>query len=57
MGKVVRRAEPTYLKWIDQFPCCAEIFQNAGWLDFFKKIDAYNTEVSYNLPNAITRTW
>ena len=41
------RAEPTELNWIDQFPCCAKIFENARWLDFFKKIDGYNTEVSY----------
>ena len=35
------------MNWIDQFPGCAELFQNSGWLDFFKKIDGYNTEVSY----------
>ena len=49
MGKSgkTNRAEPTELKWIDQFPGCAELFQNTGWLDFFKKIDGYNTEVTY----------
>ena len=49
MGKSGRtnRSEPTELKWIDQFPGCVELFDNAGWLDFFKKIDGYNTEVSY----------
>ena len=49
MGKSgkTNRAEPTGLNCIDQFPGCVEIFQNAGWLDFFKKIDGYNTEVSY----------
>ena len=49
MGKSgkTNRDEPTELGWIDQFPGCAELFQNAGWLDFFKKIDSYNTEVSY----------
>ena len=41
------RAEPTELNWIDQFPGCAELFQNAGWLDFFKNIDGYNPEISY----------
>ena len=48
MGKSgkTNRVEPTELKWINQFPGCAELFQNAGWLDFFKKIDGYNTEVS-----------
>ena len=49
MGKSgkTNRAEPTNMKWIDQFPGCAELFQNAGWLEFFKKINGYNTEVSY----------
>ena len=49
MGKSVKtnRAEPTELGWIDKFLGCAELFQNVGWLDFFKNIDSYNTEVSY----------
>ena len=49
MGKSgkTNRAEPTELNWVDQFPGCAELFQNAGWLDFFKNIYGYNTEVSY----------
>ena len=36
------RTEPTNLSWIDKFPGCAELFENAGWLIFFKKIDGYN---------------
>ena len=49
MGKSgkTNKAEPTELKWIDQFPGCAKLFENVGWLDFFKNIDGYNTEVSY----------
>ena len=49
MGKngKTNRAEPTELNWVDQFPSCAELFRNTGWLDFFKKIDGYNTEVSH----------
>ena len=41
------RAEPTELNWIDKFPGCAELFEDAGWLNFFKKIDGYNVEVSH----------
>ena len=37
------RAEPTQLNWIDKFPGCAELFENAGWLNLFKNIDGYNT--------------
>ena len=41
------RAKPTELNWIDKFPSFVELFENAGWLNFFKKIDGYNTEVSH----------
>ena len=44
-GKV-NRAEPTDLTWIEKLPNCAELFQQAGWLNFFRKIDGYNVEVS-----------
>ena len=48
MGKSgkVNRAEPTDASWIEKFLGCVELFQQAGWLDFFKRIDGYNTEVS-----------
>ena len=41
------RVEPTDLSWIDKFLECAELFENAGWLIFFKKNDGYNAEVSH----------
>ena len=41
------RAEPTDLSWVDNFLECAELFSNAGWLTFFKKIDGYHAEVSH----------
>ena len=41
------RAEPTDLSWVDNFPGCVELFSNAGWLTFFKKIDGYHVEVSH----------
>ena len=48
MGKSekVNRAEPTDVGWIEKLPGCVELFQQAGWMDFFKKIDGYNAEVS-----------
>ena len=42
----INRAEPTAVSWIEKFPGCVELFQQASWLDFFKRIDGYNTEVS-----------
>ena len=49
MGKSgkVNRAEPTDIGWIEKLPECVELFQQAVWLDFFKRIDGYNAEVSY----------
>ena len=41
------RVEPTDLSWIDKFPECADLFANARWLTFFKKIDGYHAEVSH----------
>ena len=49
MGKSgkVNRAEPTDISWIEKFPGCVELFQQDGWLNFFKRIDGYNSEVSH----------
>ena len=44
-GKV-NRAEPTDIGWIEKLPGCVELFQQASWMDFVKKIDGYNAEVS-----------
>ena len=44
-GKV-NRAEPTDLTWIEKLPDYEELFQQAGWLRFFKKIDGFNAQVS-----------
>ena len=46
IGKT-NRAKPTDLSQIDNFSECAELFSNAGWLTFFKKIDGYHAEVSH----------
>ena len=48
MGKSgkINRAEPTNVEWIENLPECVELFQQAGWMNFFKKIDGYNAEVS-----------
>ena len=44
-GKI-NRVEPTDIGWIENLPGCVELFQQAGWIDFFKKIDGYDAEVS-----------
>ena len=41
------RAEPSDLSWVNNFPDCVQLFLDAGWLMFFKKIEGYHAEVSY----------
>ena len=51
-GKV-NRAEPTDLTWIEKLPDCAELFKQAGWLKFFRKIDGYNAQVSFKFAQGL----
>ena len=41
------RVEPSDLGWVKNFPDCAQLFAEAGWLVFFEKIEGYHLEVSY----------
>ena len=41
------REEPSDLSWMKNFPDCAQLFSDAGWLMFFEKIEGYHAEVSY----------
>ena len=41
------RVEPTNARWMEKLPVCVQIFQQAGWLEFFRRIDGYNAEAYY----------
>ena len=41
------REEPSDLSWVQNFPDCAQLFAEAGWLVFFENIEGYHSEVSY----------
>ena len=41
------KPEPLDLSSVKNFPDCAQLFGEAGWLVFFKKIEGYHVEVSY----------
>ena len=41
------RAEPSDLSWVNNFPNCAQLFADAGWIMFFEKIEGYHSEVTY----------
>ena len=36
------RAEPSDITWAKAFPECAKLFQEAGWFQYFEKIDGYH---------------
>ena len=43
------REEPSDLSWVQNFPDCAQLFAEAGWLVFFENIEGYHSQVSYKL--------
>ena len=55
MGKSgkINRAEPSDLTWVKKLPDCADMFEQAGWLSFFKKIDGFNSKVSCRFAKAL----
>ena len=56
MGKSgkINRVEPTDVGWIEKLPGCVELFQQAGWLELFKRINGYNAEVSCKFSQKMT---
>ena len=47
------RAELFGLSWVKNFPQCAQLFLDARWLTFFKKIEGYHAEVSYRFAQCL----
>ena len=41
------RVEPSDMSWVQNFPDCAKLFSEEGWLVFFERIEGYHSEVSY----------
>ena len=49
------RAEPSDMSWVQTFPDCARLFSEAGWLDYFEKINGHHTEVSYKFAQGLEK--
>ena len=47
------RAEPCDLSWVKNFPQCAQLFSDARWLTFFKKIEGYHAQVFYRFAQCL----
>ena len=41
------RAKPSNMTWAKRFPGYGKLFQEAGWFQYFEKIDGYHSDVSY----------
>ena len=53
-GKL-NRAEPSDMTWAKTFHDCAKLFQEAGWFQYFEKIDGYHSEVSYGFAQGLEK--
>ena len=42
------RAERSDMTWAETFPECAKLFQEAGWFQYFEKIDGHHTENGFS---------
>ena len=49
------RDEPLDMSWAKNFPKCARMFSEAGWLQYFEKIDGHHTEVSYKFAQGLEK--
>ena len=49
------RAKPSDLSWVKNFPNCAQLFADAGWIMFFEKIEGYHLEVSYKFAQCLDK--
>ena len=49
------RAEPSDMSWAKNFPDCARLFSEAGWLQYFEKIDGHHTKVSYEFAQSLEK--
>ena len=51
----MKRAEPSDMSWDKNFPNYVKLFSEAGWLNYFEKIDGHHTEVSYKFSQGLEK--
>ena len=49
------KAEPLDMTWDKTLPVCAKLFQEAGWFQYFEKINGYHSEVSYEFSQGLEK--
>ena len=43
------------MSWAKNFPDCVKLFLEAGWLNYFEKIDGHHIEVSYKFAQVLEK--
>ena len=51
----MNRAEPSEITWAKTFPKCTKLFQEAGWFQYFEKIDGYHSDVTYGFSQGLEK--
>ena len=49
------RAKPSDMSQAKTFPDYAKLFSEAGWLNYFEKIDGHHTEDSYKFSQGLEK--
>ena len=49
------RADPSDMTWDKTFPDYAKLFQEAGWFQYFEKIDGYHSKISYGFAQGLEK--
>ena len=49
------RAKPSDMSWVQAFPDYARLFLEAGWLNYFEKIDGHHTKDSYQFTQGLDK--
>jgi hypothetical protein len=56
MGGAVVRKEPATTALLEHYPAAYQIFEQAGWLNYFRRLQGYNEHKYYSSPEIFRRT-
>ena len=49
------RTETLDISWVQDFPDCAMLFLEAGWLKYYENIDGHHIEASYKFAQGLDK--
>jgi hypothetical protein len=56
MGGAVIRKEPATTALLEHYPAAYQIFEQAGWLNYFRRLQDIMNDKYYSLPEIFRRT-